>query len=80
MFSRCSDKRKHKLTGIVPVNKLDPRNSRDNDFIPPTVEGIDPLIWLSLRSRVVKLPKLPICDGRVPDNPLFNKFISTTLA
>jgi hypothetical protein len=80
MFRRCSDRRKHKLTGIVPVNKLDPRNNRDNDFIAPTVDGIDPLILFSLRSSVVKLPKLPICDGRVPYSPLLNKLISITLA
>jgi hypothetical protein len=51
-----------------------------NDVIWPIVEGIDPLIPFAATLNAVTLPKLPICDGRVPYSPLPNKLISTTLA
>lgn len=37
-----------------------------NDVIWPIVEGIDPLIPFAATLNAVTLPKLPICDGRVP--------------
>jgi hypothetical protein len=51
-----------------------------NDVIATIDEGIEPLIKLFDNDRLVKLPKLPISDGRVPDSPRPSILIDITLA
>lgn len=68
------------VDGIDPEKELENKCRYFNDVNWPTLDGIVEWMELDWTSSNVKLPKLPIEFGRVPDSPFDLKLISRTLA